>query len=166
MGIEAALLAMGASTGIASTVASVAGGLSALSGISSIIGGFQAKNESKNQAALAIAQSETAAREQVRLSAKEAAAESDIADDTRRRQKLAFMASGVSLQGSPLLVMEETRRKGLENVDEIMRAGAASSAARLSEGRIAATQAKSSGRKAFMSGLQNAAGSFAQMAGK
>lgn len=179
MGIETLLLGAAATGATATTAATAAtaglfgaGGafslgstLATLSGLGSIFSGLQGMQAGKQQAEMAKAQAAMSAKEQVRLSAREAQMEAEAADDVRRRQKLAFMASGVSLQGSPLLVMEETRRKGAENVAEIMTSGGYSSAARLQEGRIMATNAKASGRQAFMSGLTNAAGSFAKMAG-
>jgi hypothetical protein len=162
MGIETALLAAGMSAGTASAVGT---GFSILSGVSSLVGGLQSLGAGSQQAKNAEAQAAIAAREQVRVSAREAQLEQENVDDVRRRQKLAFMASGVSLQGSPLLVMEETRRKGAENVEEIRMGGGASAGARLTEGRIAASQARSAGRAGFMSGLTSSANSFARLAG-
>lgn len=42
------------------------------------------------------------------------------AEHTRRVQKMAFLKSGVELSDSPLLVMEETRRRGAENAANVM----------------------------------------------
>lgn len=49
------------------------------------------------------------------------AAEEEIAEaeKTRSRQKTLFLKSGVVLEGSPLLVMEETREKGAENAQNV-----------------------------------------------
>lgn len=41
------------------------------------------------------------------------------AEDARKKQRMAFLKSGVDLTGSPLLVMEETRDKGLENAKNV-----------------------------------------------
>jgi len=160
MGIESALLAMGASAGTATAVST---GLSVLSGVSSIIGGFQSNQEAKYQSSLATQEAKMRGAEAERVAAKEAGYANDEANDVRRRQKLAYMKSGVSLEGTPFLALEETRRRGKENVDEILRGGAASSAAAYSEGRIRAAQLKSSGRQAFMSGLTNAGQSFGRL---
>jgi hypothetical protein len=43
----------------------------------------------------------------------------------RKTQKLAFLKNGVTLQGSPMLVLQETERKGLEEVDAIVKRGTA-----------------------------------------
>ena len=82
---------------------------------------------------------------------------------TIERQKLAYLASGVTLEGSPLLMMEETRRRGAENVEEIQLAGAAGAAAQLEEGRATAQAAKTSGRAQLMSGITGAMGSASRM---
>lgn len=159
---------MGASASAAATagtvVSTIGTGLSLFSGISSVMGGMQSKAEAGRQSELAMMQAESRAIEQERLSAKEARMEQDAADDARRKQKVAYLASGVSLAGSPLLVMEETRRKGLENVDEVLKAGEASASLARTDGRIQAEQAKSTGRQAFTSGitrgLTSVAGAF------
>lgn len=133
-------------------------GLSAVSAVSSIVGGFQSKKEGDNQAAIALSQAAAQGAEAERTAAREAKLTQEDALKTERKQKLAYMASGVTLEGSPLLVMEETRQKGLENVDEILKAGKASSEAALAEGRVRANSAKSAGRQSFVSGLTGAAG--------
>lgn len=65
-----------------------------------------------------------AAAEEARLmeeDAKRAALEEKIqAEKARKQQKMAYLASGVDLVGSPLLVMEETRNKGEENAKNII----------------------------------------------
>ena len=134
-------------------------GLSAVSAATSLVSGFQGMSEGNDQAAIAMAQAKARGAESARVSEREARLTQEDAIATERRQKLAYMASGVTLEGSPLLVMEETRRKGQENVDEILKAGKASSAAALAEGRLQASAAKSSGRQAFVSGLTGAVGS-------
>ncbi len=45
--------------------------------------------------------------------------ELDQSDRIRKIQKMAYLKSGVVLDGSPLLVMEETRAKGEENAKNI-----------------------------------------------
>lgn len=141
-----------------STVAAIA---AAATAASSIIGGIQAQSAAEEQSALALQQAGASAAEQERLAFKEAQVEQETADTARKRQKLAYLKSGVSLAGSPLLVMEETRRKGAENVEEILKAGEAGSNAALAEGRIQASQIKSSGRQAFARGITGGMGQIA-----
>lgn len=68
-----------------------------------------------------------AANEQARLmeeDADRAALQERIeADKVRKTQKIAYLTSGVDLEGSPLLVMEETRNKGEENAKNIKESG-------------------------------------------
>jgi hypothetical protein len=171
MGLEAALMSAalfgpastaGAAAAASSLVGALGtgiGALSAISGVSSLIGGIQGRNAGNEQAALAMQQANTRGIEQERVAQREARLVQEDALKTERRQKLAFLGSGVTLEGSPLLVMEETRRKGLDNVNEVLMAGsAAANAARL-EGRVVASQAKSTGRQSFVSGLMGAASS-------
>lgn len=56
-----------------------------------------------------------------------AQAELDDAEKTRKLQKMLYLKSGVDLTGSPLLVMEETRKKGEENAQNIRDSQAARS---------------------------------------
>lgn len=165
MGLEAALATpiIGSLTA-GSALGAVGTGLSLFSGLSSIMGGYEAQAEAGYQSQLAIQQAEAAAAESERLAFKEAKAEQEASDEARRRQKVAYLASGVSLAGTPLLVMEETRQKGIENVNEILQGGQASKSATLTEGRLQAKQLKSTGRKAFSqgitSGIRSIAGAF------
>ncbi len=124
-----------------------------ISAVSSIVGGLQGQSEGDNQAALAISQASQRGTESVRAAEREAKFTQDEALATERKQKLAYLSSGVTLEGSPLLVMEETRQKGQDNFNEIIRAGQAEKTAAELEGRVLASQAKSKGREAFTSGL-------------
>lgn len=138
---------------MAATTAVVLAGIAATAAVAGGIQQYQAgQTQAKNAKTMALFQ----AQESERVAVREAQLASEEADATSRKQKLAYLASGVSLEGSPLLVMEETRRKGQENVDEILAGGAASSAAAGAEGRISAQNAKSAGRAALMSGLTSA----------
>ena len=175
MGIEAALFGapLLSSTAGASTVwmlgaggvsyislVSVVSGVGALSAVSSILGGAQSYAAGGDQAALALSQASLRGVEAERVAQREAKFAQEEALDTERRQKLAYMASGVTLEGSPLLVMEETRQRGIDNVDEILKSGQAASQAAAMEGRIQASTYKASGRQKFVSGITSAAGSF------
>lgn len=164
MGIETALLAAGASASTAATAASVASiastAFSGLSAIQSIAGGSAAKAEAKRQANLATFQAQQQGAESARVAQREATFAQEEANSTRRAQKVAYLKSGVSLEGSPLLVMEGTRARGNENVEEILRAGSAATGAAFTEGRIRAQNVKASGRQAFTQGLTGAASLF------
>ena len=135
--------------------------LSAVSSVSSILGGMSANSEAGNQAELAAQQAEARAVENERISAKQARVEQSESEDLARRQKVAFLSSGVDLAGSPLLVMEETRRQGAENVQEILRGGQASADASRAEGRTQAASLKATGRQALISGFGRAASTVA-----
>lgn len=160
MGIETALVGLGFGAKTAGVLSTISTGLSIFSGLSSIAGGAASQAESGYQAELAAQQAESRAIEQERVSAREARLEQEQTEDFRKRQKVAYLASGVDLSGSPLLVMEETRRKGAENVNEILQSGAAGSSAARAEGRIQASQLKSSGRRAFADGLSTGVGTI------
>jgi len=160
MGIEAALTAMGMSAGTASAVST---GVSVISGLSSVLQGFQQSSEYKQQSQNAIASAEMAAKERARVSFKESQIIKQDADDFERRQKLAYLKSGVSLEGSPLLILEETRRKAAENVDEVLRASDAASGASLYEAQGTARALRLKGRQAFSSGFGDASKQFASI---
>lgn len=191
MGLEAALLGTAAvgTAGTAGATAATAGLLGAggafslgttlatlgtIGGVigagSSIIGGIQQQDAADQAASAAEASSIMAGKESARQAVAAANEEKTRADQVRRAQKLAYIKSGVSLEGSPLLVMEQTRQTGLSNVDEILSAGASSKTTALTEGRIKAQSLKASGRQAFIqgisggfSGLSSAAGMYSKM---
>lgn len=129
----------------------------------SMVQGAQQQSAYKQQGENAIATATMAAKEQTRVAFKESQVAADNAKSAERRQKLAYLASGVTLEGSPLLIMEETRRKGAENVDEILRAGDAASGALMQEGYNSKTALNAKGRDAFMSGIGSGLSSFAQL---
>ena len=128
---------------------------------SSIYGGMQARDEAKKQSAMAISQSQAAATETKRQTDRSVELEKRNIKDVTDRQRLAYLASGVTLEGSPLLKLEETRRLGAENVEEIQKAGEAGAEAQLAEGRTTAQAAQSRGRQALTQGITGAAGSLA-----
>lgn len=57
-------------------------------------------------------------------------------EHARNVQKMAFLKSGVDLSGSPLLVMEETRRKGMENAYNVTQTGKAKAALLRQQGSV------------------------------
>lgn len=151
---------LGAGTGIGATIgaglAGIGSALPYISGGLQVLGGFQEQQAAREQASLATQQAYAQAGETGRVTAKEAFMAKEDAESARRQQKLAFLKSGVTLEGSPLLLMEETRQKGLQNVEEIMKAGSASFASSIAEGRLRANQYKTAGRKSFAEGLMGA----------
>lgn len=58
------------------------------------------------------------------------------ADRHRSLQKMLFLKSGVSLEGSPLLVMEETRQKGEENARNVRNSASASASVIRQKGSV------------------------------
>lgn len=177
MGLEAALLGTGAvgamgpmiptagliGSGGALSFAGLGSALSVASGLSSIMGGMDAKSEGKRQAEMALYTAGKQGAEATRQAQAEANLVRSEAESTRRRQKVAFLKSGVSLEGSPLQLMEATRQRGLQNVEEIFRAGGAATGAAATEGRLRAQNYKAAGRQQFMSGLTSAGTSFARL---
>lgn len=141
---------------MAIATSTILGALSAVSAVSSIVGGMQQQGASNQQAEMAIAQGNMQAAENERVAFKQAQNEKEQSESARRAQKVAYLASGVTLEGSPLLVMEETRQKGIENVDEILMGGQAGASAARQEGRMRASSLKASGRQAFSQGISNA----------
>lgn len=138
--------------------------LAAVAATAAVAGGIQGHREGEKQADRAEAQAAARAAETKRVTERQTTLEQRDIAKTLDRQKLAFLASGVTLEGSPLLVMEETRRRGAENIEEIQKAGAAGSAAQLEEGRAVAEAAKTSGRQALIRGIAGGAGSLSRLA--
>lgn len=91
-----------------------------------VVGGFMQYKEQKKadkanqqayQASIKIAQQQAALD---RADADRAAQEElDQAHKAEHLQKMLYLKSGVDLNGSPLLVMEETRKKGAENAKNV-----------------------------------------------
>lgn len=92
-------------------------------------------------------------REQGVIASQEAQAESQRVANSRRKfrkkQKLAFLKNGVTLAGSPLLILEETIRESQAEVNAIARRGSAQ--AQLAFKRAAITE--NTGRAALLSGV-------------
>lgn len=128
--------------------------LAAVAGVGGqIYSGYQANMAAKREAGLM--------EDQARVAQAEAAAEAQRkANEVRkfsRVQALAFMKNGVSLEGSPLLSVNETIEEGQKEVNAI--AGAGDARANLYNRRAAIT--KREGRAAFVGGLLGGAGSGA-----
>jgi len=125
----------------------------------SLFGGVQGQQEGRKQAKNAKANAAARAAETKRITERQVVLEERNIKGTLASQEIGFLAGGVTLAGSPLLLMEETRRFGAENIEEIKKAGEAGSAAQIAEGNATAKSAKASGRQALIGGITGAAGS-------
>ena len=125
----------------------------AISATGSIVQGIQQNRAAKAEADLL--------EEQGLIQQEEAVAEAQrIANDRRKfrkKQKIAFIKNGVTLAGSPLLVLEETRRESQEEVDAIVRRGRAQAALAFQQAALT----RGSGRAALLGGIFGAATSLA-----
>ncbi len=83
--------------------------------------GYQANQSAKREASALEAQGEMAQAEADR----EAAAHANDVRKFARVQTLSFLKNGVTLEGSPLLVLDETITQGQEEVNSIVKSGAA-----------------------------------------
>jgi len=114
-----------------------------------ITAGIQENNAAKAEAKLLEAQGV--------LTQEEAVAEANrVANDRRKfrkKQKVAFLKNGITLAGSPLLVIEETRRESQMEVDAIVRRGRAQASLAFQQAAIT----RGGGRAALVSGIFGAA---------
>lgn len=163
MGLEAALVSAGIGAQTAAAVTSFSNIFSVIQGVSSLVGGFQSNAAADAQAQQAIFDAQNRGIEAERQAFREAGIRQEQADDLLRRQKLAFIKSGVTLAGSPLIIMEQTRTDAQDDIDEILAAGRSSADAALAEGRLQADQLRNSGRQSFISGLTGAGGALASV---
>lgn len=118
----------------------LAGGMSAMSASNKEAGALQ------RQGGLAFAEAKTAAAQR--------------AEEVRHfqaDQKERYLASGVTLEGSPLIVLEDTRRKGQAEVNAMLQRGREVQKMYGAQ----AQQARRAGRSAFLSGLLGAVGTGA-----
>lgn len=134
-------------TAVAATGASVAGGIA--SGQAQKKAASQSADLQEQQASLALDEAQTNA--------------GIVANDRRdllRRQALAYTKSGVALEGSPLLVLENTRSKSQQEVDAIVKSGAA----QYKLGMANAATTRTAGRAALTSSYIAGAGQVASTA--
>lgn len=128
----------------------------AVSAGSSIMGGISANKAAKQEAGFL--------QEQGRIAQQEADREAALhAEDVRkfqRNQAVAFTKNGVSLAGSPLLVLDETTSKGQEEVDSIVRSGAAERTLYNQRGVMAKNQGRAALIGGFAQGFSTAASGF------
>ena len=122
--------------------------LTLVSAAGSIYSGFAGKSAYDAEGNLQRQQADIAASE-AQINAKNEAFNQTQAV---QNQRLAFLANGVTLEGSPALVLEESKKYGQSQVDAILRQGAAKKA--LSDAEATITQNK--GRAALIGGILQA----------
>lgn len=127
--------------------------MAAIGAASSVASGIASNSAAKRESSM-IAQQSAIAMSEARRAAGQRAEDVQSFMSTQAR---GYLNSGVTLEGSPLLVMEETRRRGQAEVDAIMRSGRAQSS--LMKQR--ADQMRTSGRNALFGSLFKAGASFA-----
>lgn len=127
-------------------------GLLAIAAGGSIYSGMQQNAAAKRTAGLQ--------EEQARLALQESKSNAEVEAYNQNvmlnKQKLAFIKSGVSLEGSPLDVLENTRQWGQKSVDAILKGGVA----QYNYGMASASNTKASGRAALIGGYTQAAGTL------
>jgi len=109
-----------------------------LSGVAQVFSGIQANKAAQSQARAQENQSQITLNESI-VEAKRIDRENRI---FKKRQKLAFLKNGITLEGSPLLVLEETRKLGKEEVASILRSGRAKSQFLFSEAKTIRRQGR------------------------
>lgn len=135
---------------MAAAAAPIAIALAAVAGGSAIYGGYQAKQSAKREASAMEAEGQLLQEEANREAGSHAR-------DVRRfaaNQSLSFLANGVTLAGSPLLVLDDTYTQGQEEVNAIVKSGNAKR--NLYNQRASIT--RNQGRAALISGIGQAAG--------
>lgn len=120
-----------------------------LSAGASIVGGISAQSAA-NREAKSLDDLASTSQNEAQAEARRRATE---VRQFQRRQKLAFLKNGVTLEGSPLLVLDETLASGQEEVDAIMRRGTAQA----KYYRESAAMTKNKGRAALIGGIGQAA---------
>lgn len=134
---------------------SVIGVLAASAVVSQLYAGYSANKSARREAGAMETQGALIQEEQDAEARR-------YAEDVRKfrsKQKLAFLANGVTLQGTPGLVMEETSRQGQEEVNAISRRGKAYSSLYYQKADIM----RNEGRAGLIGGIGNALSSGAWM---
>lgn len=122
--------------------------MTALSALSQLASGAASFGAGRSEAEALEAQG-AIAREDARIAAIQKARD---VTQFQAAQGQAYLASGVTLEGTPVIVMEETRRQGQQEVDALIKRGAAMQALY----RSASRQTNKSGRGAFLEGILGA----------
>lgn len=118
------------------------------------IGGGIASSFAANKEAKALESQAALAQQESRFTAQQKARE---VSNFRAKQGINYMASGVTLEGTPLQKMEETRRLGQQEVDAMMRRGQAQSDLLMQRGRAQ----RNAGRAAMLGSILKAGTSAA-----
>lgn len=132
----------------------VLAGAIGFSAVSSIAGGINGMVASNGEAALQRQQAEIAGRQ----AQDNATLETFNQKTAIGRQQISFLANGVSLEGSPSLVVKQSEDYGQMQVNSILRQGAATSALLKAQ----ATQTQNQGRAALLAGIAKGAGTAAE----
>jgi hypothetical protein len=124
--------------------------LAGLGAVATVYGGISGMIASNQEAALQRQQGQTAIQEA------EINAKNEAWNQTQavQNQRLAFLANGISLNGSPALVLAKSKEYGQSQVDAILAQGTAR--AKLAYGEAAITENK--GRAALIGALASGAG--------
>lgn len=126
----------------------------AFSAVSSIAGGISAQSAANQQAKLQEEQGGIALKESQINATNEAFNQNEAIG----KQRLAFLANGVSLEGSPALVQAQSTKYGQQQVQSILDQGVANY--NLAQRNAAVT--KNQGRAALIAGLASGVGTAAQ----
>ncbi len=126
---------------LGSFVPLISGGLQAVSSL-------MAYRQQKDADAAALAQARIEAAKERADTERAALEEERQAKTHAKAQAMMFLKSGVSLEGSPLLVMEETRQKGIENARNVKNTGYARAQSIMREGSIKRASLMNSGLQA------------------
>ncbi len=129
-----------------------------ISAAGSILGGIQARGAAEQQAADTRAEAQRQANLRQEEREQQARLEAREGIELEKRQKLAFLKGGVSLAGSPLLLLAETRRIGAENIEAILKTGRTEATSLLQAGAFQARGLKTTGRQALIGGLTRGIG--------
>lgn len=126
------------------------------SAISSIAGGFAGQKAANDEADLQVEQGNIALAESKANAANEAYNQNQAVS----KQQLAFLANGVSLEGSPADVLKESTKYGQAQVDSVLRQGVSQYS--LAQKQAAAT--KNQGRTALLAGITQGLGTASTLA--
>ena len=141
------------------------GALALVGAVGSIYGGIAANSAAQSEAALQRQQGDIAVAEAKTNAQNEAYNQTQAV----QRQRLAFLGNGVSLEGSPALVLAKSKEYGQSQVDAILTQGANRQSLAYGEAAITANKGRTAliggllqaGSKGYSSGLFDGAGSGA-----
>lgn len=127
--------------------AALAGAL-AFGATSSVVGGFSANSAANQEAKLQQQQGGIA------LAEAQANAQNETFNQNQAvgKQRLAFLANGVTLEGSPSMVIDQSTKYGQQQVDSILKHGTAVDSLAIAS----AAQTRNQGRAALIGGIGQA----------